>query len=354
MMFNRDHSLGAKHSHSSLRLNDGRGGVFWCIKAGLGLFLALLLNIQAAHALPDPATSTPIKITMRDHGYTLGDLIFMHVEFSLKKGLAFDPESVPLKGSVNAWLDLREVAMREGKNADDSSHVSIDFTWQVFGTVEHAQVIKIPAIFLQTLPPEVANSKPMVITIPAQGFHLSPVLPPALTENKHRAHAPPLRFDTQTPLISGLVCMGLSLLCGAVWLWLQDKIPWCPRNPGPMTQLSRQLRRQQVAQSFSMAHLRSIHAALAGSAGQSLYPDTLHRLFEQCPYLLANQAEISQFFDASWRLFHEKNTSADNISVAETMRWINRSAMAERLSRRQSGTSVKHPLAARPALTGKE
>ncbi|MDP1660166.1 MAG: hypothetical protein Q8L73_12565 [Methylotenera sp.] len=335
---------------SRLRGNDGIGG--W-----LMALLAMLLFIQSAFAattpstpIANPALSTPIKITMRDNGYTLGDMITMHAEFNLAKGLVFDPNSVPLKGPVNNWLDLRNVSMAEAKNADGGSTISIDFTWQIFGTVEHAQTLKIPAIQLQTIPSsdsakdstaKLAASKPLTITIPAQGFNLSPVLPPTITENTHRPHAPPLRFNERTPLTFAIICLSLGLLCGALWLWLQDKISWLPRNPGPMTQLARQLKQQKLSQQnigqvFTVENLRTIHAGLASSAGQSLYPNTLVNLFEKSPYLAAEKPAITQFFNASWQTFYEKNThsSTSNISVTDTLRWINRSALAERLSRR--------------------
>lgn len=281
-----------------------------------------------------PALSAPIKVNMRTNGYTIGDIIEMQVAFNLKKGQAFDPDSVPLKGPVNNWLDLRNVKLAISKNADDSTHIKLDFTWQVFGTVEMVQLIYIPAIALQTTPPEVANTKPLTITIPAQGFHLSPVLPQTIEDKVHRPHALPLRFDTYTPLSIALVCLGLGLLLGGLWLWLQDKIAWWPRNPGSLTKLARQMR-QHHATSFSMEDLRAIHAGLAGSAGQSLYPNTLANLFEKSPYLAGNKAEIIQFFEASWQVFHSKNASADVVSVPETKAWIHRAAIAERLARRQ-------------------
>lgn len=304
-------------------------------------------------------TGPKVKVTMRDNGYTLGDMIAMHAEFNLAKGLVFDPNSVPLKGPVNNWLDLRDASMTESKNSDGSSKIRINFTWQIFGTVEHAQTLKIPAIQLQTIPPtertkgeptkdddakSVNNKslvKPLVITIPAQGFNLSPVLPPTIAENTHRPHAPPLRFNERMPLTLAIICLSLGLLCGAFWLWLQDKILWLPRNPGPMMQLARQLNQQKISQQnirqvFTVENLRTVHAGLASSAGQSLYPNTLNNLFEKSPYLEAEKLEITQFFNVTWQIFYEKNTnlSTANISVTDTLRWINRSAMVERLFRR--------------------
>lgn len=312
----------------------------WLLRLSLLYVSLLVLPVSAANTSANPETPIPVKVIMRDNGYTLGDTIAMHAEFNLAKGLVFDPNSVPLKGPVNNWLDLRDVTMIESKNSDDNSHISIDFTWQIFGTVEHAQTLKIPAIQLQTIPPNDSakasdNNKPIAITIPAQGFHLSPVLPPSITENKHRPHASPLRFDTRTPLTIGLLCLGFSLLCGVLWLWLMDKISWWPRNPGSITQLSRQLSKAGVAQqsTFSVADLRSIHKALASSARQSLYPNTLDNLFERAPYLSAEKLSITQFFNASWQSFFASSSTPSTVNVTETLAWIKRAAMAERLFR---------------------
>ncbi|PPD53817.1 MAG: hypothetical protein CTY12_04315, partial [Methylotenera sp.] len=220
------------------------------------------------------------------------------------------------------------------QNKDDSSKITLDFTWQIFGTVEMAQTIYIPAIALQTIPPEIGNTKPLTLTIPAQGFHLSPVLPPQIEDRNHRPHALPLGFDTQTPLIIALTLLFLGLLFGGFWLWLQDKISWWPRNPGPLTKLARQLRAHRE-DSFSANDLRIIHNGLAASAGQSLYPNTLPHLFEKCPYLATEKLEITQFFEDSWQVFHGKNAQINAIGVSTTKAWIQRAAILERLMRRQ-------------------
>ncbi|NOT14041.1 MAG: hypothetical protein HOP21_00420 [Methylotenera sp.] len=327
--------------HSHVGGNDGI--VVW-----LMALLVMLLCIQPLYAAEvpkveplSPALSAPIKVSVRTNGYTLGDIIEMHAVIDLKKGQTFDPDSVPLKGPVNNWLDLREVKLFSSKNEDDSTHIQLDFTWQVFGTVEIAQKVYIPAIALQTIPPTTGDTRPITIKIPAQGFHLSPVLPPNIEEKTHRPHAPPLRFDTYTPLSLAWICLGLGLLFGGMWIWVQDKIAWWPRNPGPLTKLARQMRGHQGAR-FSEQDLRAIHTGLAASAGQSLYPNTLGNLFEKCPYLSSDKAEITQFFNTSWQVFHRKNASMGAVTMPETKAWIHRAAMAERLARQKE---KKHQIA---------
>lgn len=281
-----------------------------------------------------PALVVPIKVSMRTNGYTIGDMLAMRAVLQLKKGQVFDPNSVPLKGPVNNWLDLRDVKFQSSQNSDESTKVTLDFTWQIFGTVETAQTINIPAIALQTFPPVKGNTKPLTLMVPAQGFHLSPVLPAQIEERNRRPHAPPLRFDTRKPLTIALILLGLSLLFGSVWLWLQDRILWWPRNPGPLTKLARQLQLHRES-SFSTSTLRVIHNGLAASVGQSLYPNTLQQLFDKCPYLEAEKLHITKFFEDSWQVFHGGNAQTNNIDVNTTKAWVHRAAIAERLLRRR-------------------
>jgi hypothetical protein len=313
------------------------------------VLLVLLFNspIFAANIISAaPVSIAKVKVTMRNHGYTIGDLIVMRTEFTLKKGQAFDPDSVPLRGPVNNWLDLRDVAMTESKDSDGSSKIAIDFTWQIFGTVEHAQLLKIPGIALQTLVPNTTNAKPLFIIIPAQSFNMSPVLPQTLEGYSPRRHMPPFRFDTSTPLVLAITCLSLALLSGLLYLWLLDKLAWWPRNPGPITKLARLFKHQKVAQQprFTLNDLRNIHAALASSAGQSLYPNTLSILFENCPYLTSNKAAITQFYNTSWSLFYDKSStsSVTPIFVPDTIAWIKRAAIAERFARSQVQKETKN------------
>lgn len=297
-------------------------------------------------------SKTEIKVTMRDHGYTIGDVIAMRVVVRLPVGQVIDANSIPLKGPVNAWLDLRDVTLHEAKSARGKSESVIDFSWQIFATVEHAQQIKIPAIQLQVLPADAEKlgiKKTVLLTIPAQAFHLSPVLPPLLTENRHRPHIPPLRFDTHKPASIAATFFTLGMLLLGVWLWLSDKIAWLPHNPGPMTKLARQLDKFRSSNTgLSQADLRNVHLALNTAASQTLYPHTLEQLFQTSPYLSAERAEITHFFKQSWAVFFESSQLSPlcpAVSVVETRCWVKRAALAERLyraSQRKQHGNLKH------------
>jgi hypothetical protein len=288
-------------------------------------------------------TVVDVVVTMQNHGYTLGDLVVMRAEFTLRKNLIFDKNSVPLAGPITRWLDLRDVHLHQSKS-EGRTHIKIDFAWQIFGTVNEAQKIKIPAIILHAnsnktaVVDENGKTRPSIITIPEQGFYLSPVLPEKLTdEESPRPIILPPRFDETTAMLMTFICLGLGVFLGGFYLWWQDKLIFLPRHPGAMTLLARQFRQQNVVKQaqFSAENLRTIHAGLAAAAEQSLYPNTLVNLFKHAAYLRGDRQEIEQFFNTSWQQFHSQNSAENTISVADTILWIKRAAIAERLYSRE-------------------
>ncbi len=284
--------------------------------------------------------ASPMQVVMRNHGYTIGDTIDMYVSITLQKGQTLDMGSIPLNGPVSSWLDLREVRITQDVNARDESKINIKLTWQIFATVVQTQMLKTPAIALKTL-----AKKPIHIIIPAQGFYMSSVLPQQLPDSGHRPFIPPTKLDTATPLLLAALCFLAALICGVVWIWLGDQLPWWPRKPGPIALLERKLRAYPLvnSQQFDWQELRLIHTALADSAGETLYPNTLERLYQKCPYLLSRESDITQFFQQSWMLIFEssQDSKISRISVQNTLQWIHDAALSERLFRRESA-ALKH------------
>jgi mxaA protein len=254
---------------------------------------------------------------MRDTGYTLGDLILSHVSIRLEPGAEIDPDSLPPAGRVTPWLELREARLQQSGN---TAH--LDLTWQVFATVESPLVLKLPALELK-----LKGDRPQVVVIPAQPFHLSPVLPNPLENTQARPNRPPFLFDAQTPLLAAALSCLLALLCGTVWLWLVDRLPGFPRHPGPFTRLARRLRKHKGE--LDMQVLRDIHAALNTAAGETLYPGTLSRLFQHAPHLEAVRADLELFFHASWQYFYANGSALPDRN--QTLAWVERAASAERL-----------------------
>jgi len=305
----------------------------------------LLCSAPVTMAEVPAETVVKVNVSMRDNGYTMGDFIRMQVNLTLKDQQKIDPDSLPLVGRVKPWLDLNSLSIKTLGNK-----TSIEITWQIFATVEIAQQLKTPEIIIKTL-----EKKPQNISIPAQSFFYSPVLAYPLGDVKRRADLPPLRFDEQRPKQWTFILLGLAILTGFIWCWLKDRLPWLPYSPGPLTQLARRLNGWPASQypytlqgnGLDVDYLRDIHRALNASAGESLYPHTLQKLFIKAPYLEAEKIAISVFFHASWQQFYA-TTSFKNeahkefeIDPKTTLAWIQNVALAERLFRRNMRKKIE-------------
>lgn len=276
------------------------------------------------------AAEVNVHVKMRNSGYTMGDFIEMHVEMTMPEYQSIDTESLPLEGRVKPWLDLHTI-----KTKIDNNKIYLDFTWQIFATVEIAQTLKLPEVVVKTMP-RTSNQKPINIVIPAQSFHYSPVFSYPLGEVSRYPDLPPLRFDEKTPIIYASIFASLGLCCALAWAFLQDYLPWFPRHPGPMTQMARSLKRNVPAK-LNTQNLCDIHAALNAVANITLYPQTIHYLFEKAPYLQPYEKVITEFFHASWAQFYDaQSTMQTEIDTNKVLSWIQQSAVSERLFRRKS------------------
>ena len=268
--------------------------------------------------LPLSTLAGQVSVKYRDTGYTMGDLIETKVIIQLGRGQRIDKTSLPQPGRMMPWLELRSVTISD--HLFDSRQ-EINLVWQIFATVEHALPLKLPGIEVGII-----DNRPTKLLIPPQTIHLSPVLPNPLTSEQPRADLPPYRFDEKSPLLKAFLCLGLALVSVTIWCWLTDRLPFLPRHPGPITNLARKLKHIQKT---DITALKTIHAALNNAAGETLYPETLGRLFELAPYLKPEQRSIEQFFLSSWQHFYGEGHALPDIAAIKE--WIQRAAIAERL-----------------------
>jgi len=194
----------------------------------------------------------------------------------------------------------------------------------VFATVEHAMLLRIPAFEIRLQ----GAGKSRTVKVPSSAFHMSPVLPDPLESEAPREDLPPPGFDERTPLWLGLLGVAISLSSGLWWLWLTDRLPGLPRNPGPWTMLSRRLKHASI---LDMSLLRAVHAAMNTVAGETLYPGTLETLFARAPYLEGLRAEIEAFFRLSWQCFYAE--SREFPAREDTVAWVRLAAQTERARR---------------------
>lgn len=256
------------------------------------------LAIAAMHAI---AAEPDVRVSLRDTGYMLGDLIDEHVEITLPDGARIDPESLPLPGRVAPWLEVRRAAL---ESAHDTSQAFV-VTYQIFAETEQATQAPLPEFHVRLR----SGAGAADVTVPSRGFLLSPALPATLTDRDRelRPSPAPAPVPEGAVLAGALASLAVALAATGFLLWRYDRLPFLPYAPGPLLRAWRSWRRRSrraLTGEEETALLRDLHGALNQSAGETLYPSTLQRLFDRAPYLAPQRVEIERVFVASWHRFY--------------------------------------------------
>lgn len=257
---------------------------------------AWMLAQHACATAQAQAQDATVTVHMRETGYVLGDLIEQRIELQAGSSKIVR-NSLPAPGRVNNWLELRAARI------EDRSHLRL--TYQVFGAVEQALTLEIPAFKLRLR----TGQEETVLVVPAAPFVLSPVLPATLSENDRVARsAPPPKPGPERWLLgAALVCAALSAALALYLAWIHDRLPFLSRRAGPLTRLFRRLRRPLSAraqQPVDLDVLRDVQAAFNTCAGETLYEATLPLLFARAPHLAPLREDIEAFFEYSRESFY--------------------------------------------------
>lgn len=291
----------------------------------LRAFIALALTaIAAVGASADPQ-EIPVEADLRDTGYMLGDLLDERIDLHLPGTFVVDADSLPLPGRVAPWLEVRRTSLGAKQ---PSGAQALVVTYQIFAETEQAARVPLPEFLLRVRDGAVTQT----VSVPSRTFLLSPGLPPTLTDRDRelRPSPPPVPLVESASLTGALASLLLALICAAYLLWRHDLLPFLPRAPGPLARAWRRWRRRRALTSEQHAALmRDMHVALCRSAGETLYPSTLARLFERAPYLQPLRERIVPLFEASWRTFYEEGAGA-RPSTASVLALLHDAADRER------------------------
>jgi len=272
------------------------------VKRWMSLILCGLMLVPLVRAEPVDAEQIAVTVTLRDSGYLLGDLLEERIEAQLPANASIDAESLPLPGRVAPWLEVRRTRL-EGRNGNGSQAFVV--TYQIFAEVEEARRVPLPAFKFRVH----EGGRVVSVDVPAKSFMLSPALPSSLTDEDRelRPSPPPMELPQRDLVGAALASFAFALACGGYLLWRYDRLPFLPHSQGPLAKTWRRWRRRHkssLSDAEQTALLRDMHAALSGSAGETLYPSTLQRLFERAPHLLPLREQIETLFEASWTRFY--------------------------------------------------
>lgn len=256
----------------------------------------LLMPTPAAAGLPE---GYALSAQMRDTGYVLGDLLEQRIEIAAPRTATLEASSIPKPGRVNHWMDLRDSRVER-----DAGGYTLTLRYQVFGAVESALQLAVPAFQLKLT----EGSRSVVLPVAPQPFYLSPVLPATLSDDDRRPR--PSLAPAPLPEARWLAGAGLSALLAALLAlalaWAYDRLPFLPRSPGPLTALFRKLRRRGAALDGSayVELLRQVQSAFNHCARETLYAENLPLLFARAPWLQPLRADIEALFLHSRQVFY--------------------------------------------------
>jgi len=241
----------------------------------------------------------------------------------LPAGARLDPTSLPVPGRVSGWLELRT----QDADCDGEPRCTLRLAYQVFAVPTVPSVFTLPPLTLRVLEHDGAAS----VAVPAAPFVLAPTLvEPATAQWLEPIAAPaPGSVARSRPLLFAILSTA-GALCAGLWaLWVDDRLPWLPRRPGPFTRLARAWRGRQQPGLHDM--LRACLRAMNESAGETLYASSLDRLFERTPALAPLRSEFVQFAQRAWAALHG---SGEPPSAAAVTTLVRLAAERERRGRR--------------------
>jgi len=262
------------------------------------------------------AAEPDVQVSLRDTGYMLGDLIDERVEVSLPDGTRVDPESLPLPGRVAPWLEVRSATLEPAHAGSQALVV----TYQIFAETEAATQAPLPEFHLRLRGTGDARD----LAVPSRSFLLSPALQATLADKDRelRPSPDPVRMPERGALAGALASFAVALAAIGYLLWRYDRLPFLPYAPGPLLRawrIWRRRSRRELTGDEETALLRDLHDALSQSAGETLYPSTLSRLFEHAPHLVPLRGEIERVFAASWQRFYGSGDTPAPASVLSTL-----------------------------------
>ncbi|MFH1814512.1 MAG: hypothetical protein ABIF28_10170 [Pseudomonadota bacterium] len=258
--------------------------------------------------MPAPAPQgRPAQVEQpRAYGHTLGDLLTQRVLLEID-GTPVDVAKPPAPGRVGVWLERRPT--RVERDADGRR-------WLV---IEH-QLINAPqALTALTLPALDIATSGGLLGVPAWPISAAPLTPRnafaqgALDTLQPDRAAPAVDTASIRRQIAlwGALCI-TTLLGWAGWLGWRS---WRAGRNLPFARALRELNALHGRGNDAPDAWQALHRAFDRTAGRSLQPASLSRLFERAPHYAPLRADIERFYAQSATLFFGEGQPDDALPL---------------------------------------
>lgn len=263
------------------------------------VLLGILLSLLLPACSNEPPAGEIELLAPRPFGYVIGDEIQHRVLVETRNGVKLQTSSLPKPGTLNRWLNLNDVAVRESR-AGGGFRYTIDLTYQVFYASNEVKMLTIPGFNLALG----QGDKTAEQAVPAWPFTLSPLRELAIRLDDageyKRPDAMPPALPADGPML-GLIAAGLiALASGGGLAYLYGYLPGLPRR-SLFKRAGRKLARlsgQELEQGLTI-----FHEALNALNRQPLFKHQLAGFYRQYPQYRQVGDQLDWFFNCSNRYF---------------------------------------------------
>lgn len=248
--------------------------------------------------------------TPRPAGWMVADVIPMRIRISVDASHPMQPASLPTRGPLNYWLELRDIRVVQDTRENIIRYV-VDLDYQTFYVPLDVQEREIPALSLTFG----EGDNTVTTTVDAWRFTVSPLRGIALHGSAQRVEPEPDAVQNVLSQRRSIGLTGLSaiilFITTALLLWHYAVWPFRVRPARPFSQAARavrEARRNGGEQAYRHA-LQHIHRALDASAERRVLADDLESFVQARPAFAGLQNGMAAFFRASRYAFFADDDS---------------------------------------------
>lgn len=259
----------------------------------------------AADAAAARSAGVPAHVEQpRAFGHTVGDVLVQRVRLSGDHGpVAVTRPLAP--GRIGLWLERRPV--RETRDADGARWLVIEY--QLINAPQALTALALPAL-------DIATSGPL-LSVPAWPFSAAPLTPRTAFAPEGGLGA--LQPDRPAPAIDtvpirrriglwGALCAASLLAWGGWFVWRNGHA----RRNQPFARALRELR---GLPDDAPGAWQALHRAFDRTAGRTLQPASLPRLFERAPQYASLRSDIERFYAQSAERFFGSGPQGDPLPL---------------------------------------
>lgn len=260
-----------------------------------------------ASAAPPLPQGAPARVEQpRAFGHTLGDVLTQRVLLAID-GKPVELTKAPAPGRVGVWLERRPTRIE--RDADGLHWLVIEH--QLINAPQALTALTLPALDLQT--------SGGLLGVAAWPFSAAPLTPrnafargalDALQPDRAAPAVDTTAIRRQIALWGGL-CIATLLAWGGWLAWRS----WRAGRSQPFARALREMSALRGRGDDAPEAWQALHRAFDRTAGRSLQPASLARLFERAPQYAPLRADIERFFAQSAALFFGDGQPADTLPL---------------------------------------